>query len=145
MREHQDADVRKAAADLPSGDEPLVDGAEVLNDVVLNQVLLRFDADDERTSRVIEELQRGGEVRVLAIGAGVPVRGSETNSNMHIFFDTKPAVTAARSSTTAIAFTAGKVVVNNKMLTAAAATLTSGSTSIPVRTAAAASESTIAA
>ena len=38
-----------------------VDGAEVLNDVVLNQVLLRFDGDDERTSRVIEELQRGGE------------------------------------------------------------------------------------
>jgi glutamate/tyrosine decarboxylase-like PLP-dependent enzyme len=39
-----------------------VDGAEVLNDVVLNQVLLRFDADDERTDRVIDELQRGGEV-----------------------------------------------------------------------------------
>ena len=38
-----------------------VDGAEVLNDVMLNQVLLRFDGDDERTSRVIEELQRGGE------------------------------------------------------------------------------------
>ena len=38
-----------------------VEGAEVLNDVVLNQVLLRFDADDERTARVIEELQRGGE------------------------------------------------------------------------------------
>jgi glutamate/tyrosine decarboxylase-like PLP-dependent enzyme len=38
-----------------------LDGAEVLNDVVLNQVLLRFDGDDERTSRVIEELQRGGE------------------------------------------------------------------------------------
>jgi glutamate/tyrosine decarboxylase-like PLP-dependent enzyme len=38
-----------------------VDGAEVLNDVVLNQVLLRFDSEDERTSRVIEELQRGGE------------------------------------------------------------------------------------
>ena len=36
-------------------------GAEVLNDVVLNQVLLRFDGDDERTSRVIEEVQRGGE------------------------------------------------------------------------------------
>ena len=28
-----------------------VDGAEVLNDVVLNQVLLRFDDDDERTAR----------------------------------------------------------------------------------------------
>src|SRR5829696_5915907 len=38
-----------------------VDGAEVLNDVVLNQVLLRFDEDDERTARVIEELQRSGE------------------------------------------------------------------------------------
>jgi hypothetical protein len=38
-----------------------VEGAEVLNDVVLNQVLLRFDGDDERTSRVIEELVRGGE------------------------------------------------------------------------------------
>ncbi len=34
-----------------------VEGAEVLNDVVLNQVLLRFDGDDERTARVIEELQ----------------------------------------------------------------------------------------
>jgi glutamate/tyrosine decarboxylase-like PLP-dependent enzyme len=38
-----------------------VEGAEVLNDVVLNQVLLRFDGDDERTSRVVEELVRGGE------------------------------------------------------------------------------------
>ena len=38
-----------------------VEGAEVLNDVVLNQVLLRFDGDDERTTRVIEELQRSGE------------------------------------------------------------------------------------
>ena len=38
-----------------------VEGAEVLNDVVLNQVLLRFDGDDERTARVIEEVQRGGE------------------------------------------------------------------------------------
>jgi glutamate/tyrosine decarboxylase-like PLP-dependent enzyme len=38
-----------------------LDGAEVLNDVVLNQVLLRFDGDDERTARVIEELQAGGE------------------------------------------------------------------------------------
>jgi glutamate/tyrosine decarboxylase-like PLP-dependent enzyme len=38
-----------------------VEGAEVINDVVLNQVLLRFDDDDERTARVIEELQRGGE------------------------------------------------------------------------------------
>src|SRR5215211_3384850 len=38
-----------------------VEGAEVLNDIVLNQVLLRFDEDDERTARVIEELQRSGE------------------------------------------------------------------------------------
>src|ERR1044072_3406002 len=38
-----------------------LEGAEVLNDVVLNQVLLRFDGDDERTARVIEELQGGGE------------------------------------------------------------------------------------
>ncbi len=38
-----------------------IEGAEVLNDVVLNQVLLRFDGDDERTARVIEELQRSGE------------------------------------------------------------------------------------
>ena len=28
---------------------------------MLNQVLLRFDEDDERTARVIEELQRSGE------------------------------------------------------------------------------------
>ena len=38
-----------------------VEGAEVLNDVVLNQVLLRFDGDDERTQRVIEETVRSGE------------------------------------------------------------------------------------
>ena len=38
-----------------------VEGAEVLNDVVLNQVLLRFEGDDGLTARVIEELQRGGE------------------------------------------------------------------------------------
>jgi glutamate/tyrosine decarboxylase-like PLP-dependent enzyme len=34
--------------------------AEVLNDVVLNQVLLRFE-DDATTHRVVEEIQRGGE------------------------------------------------------------------------------------
>jgi glutamate/tyrosine decarboxylase-like PLP-dependent enzyme len=34
--------------------------AEVLNDVVLNQVLLRFD-DDATTQKVVEEIQRGGE------------------------------------------------------------------------------------
>jgi len=38
-----------------------VEGAEVLNDVVLNQVLLRFDGDDACTARVIDELQRSGE------------------------------------------------------------------------------------
>jgi glutamate/tyrosine decarboxylase-like PLP-dependent enzyme len=38
-----------------------VEGAEVLNEVVLNQVLLRFDGDDDRTRRVIEETVRGGE------------------------------------------------------------------------------------
>src|SRR5919107_6266846 len=38
-----------------------VEGAEVLNDVVLNQVLLRFDGDDERTRGVIEETVRSGE------------------------------------------------------------------------------------
>jgi glutamate/tyrosine decarboxylase-like PLP-dependent enzyme len=38
-----------------------LDGAEVLNEVVLNQVLLRFDGDDERTRRVIEETVRSGE------------------------------------------------------------------------------------
>ncbi|MGH2968712.1 MAG: pyridoxal phosphate-dependent decarboxylase family protein, partial [Solirubrobacteraceae bacterium] len=38
-----------------------VPGVAVLNDVVLNQVLLRFDDDDAVTAEVIEELQRGGE------------------------------------------------------------------------------------
>ena len=38
-----------------------VPGAEVLNDVVLNQVLVRFGDDDERTRAVIAEVQRGGE------------------------------------------------------------------------------------
>jgi glutamate/tyrosine decarboxylase-like PLP-dependent enzyme len=37
------------------------DGVEVLNDVVLNQVLLRFDDDDEATRRVVDAVQRGGE------------------------------------------------------------------------------------
>jgi glutamate/tyrosine decarboxylase-like PLP-dependent enzyme len=36
------------------------DGVELLNDVVLNQVLVRFGADDDVTSAVIEELQREG-------------------------------------------------------------------------------------
>jgi glutamate/tyrosine decarboxylase-like PLP-dependent enzyme len=35
-------------------------GIEVLNDVVLNQVLVRFEDDDETTRRVIENVQRDG-------------------------------------------------------------------------------------
>ena len=35
-------------------------GCEILNDVVLNQVLLRF-ADDETTRAVLESVQRSGE------------------------------------------------------------------------------------
>jgi glutamate/tyrosine decarboxylase-like PLP-dependent enzyme len=37
-----------------------VGGAEVVNDVVLNQVLVRF-GDDDRTRRVVEAVQRSGE------------------------------------------------------------------------------------
>ncbi len=44
---------RRFAAGLEAG------GAEVVNDVVLNQVLVGF-GDDERTDRVIEEVQRDG-------------------------------------------------------------------------------------
>ena len=36
------------------------DGVEVLNDVVLNQVLVRFDDDDEITDGVIDRVQRDG-------------------------------------------------------------------------------------
>jgi glutamate/tyrosine decarboxylase-like PLP-dependent enzyme len=36
------------------------DGVEVLNDVVLNQVVVRFDDDDETTERVIDRVQRDG-------------------------------------------------------------------------------------
>jgi glutamate/tyrosine decarboxylase-like PLP-dependent enzyme len=36
------------------------DGVEVLNDVVLNQVLVRFHADDSHTRAVIERVQREG-------------------------------------------------------------------------------------
>jgi glutamate/tyrosine decarboxylase-like PLP-dependent enzyme len=36
------------------------DGVEVLNDVVLNQVLVRFDDDDQTTNAVIERAQRDG-------------------------------------------------------------------------------------
>jgi glutamate/tyrosine decarboxylase-like PLP-dependent enzyme len=38
-----------------------LDGAAVLNEVVLNQVLVRFDDDDATTRAVIEEVQREGE------------------------------------------------------------------------------------
>jgi glutamate/tyrosine decarboxylase-like PLP-dependent enzyme len=41
-------------------------GAAVLNDVVLNQVLLRFDDDDARTADVVAEVQRSGEAWVGA-------------------------------------------------------------------------------
>jgi glutamate/tyrosine decarboxylase-like PLP-dependent enzyme len=36
------------------------DGVEVLNDVVLNQVLVRFDDDDEVTKEVIDQVQEDG-------------------------------------------------------------------------------------
>jgi glutamate/tyrosine decarboxylase-like PLP-dependent enzyme len=36
------------------------DDVEILNDVVLNQVLVRFGDDDERTNAVIERIQRDG-------------------------------------------------------------------------------------
>ena len=36
------------------------DGVEVLNDVVLNQVLVRFDDDDQVTNTVIERIQKDG-------------------------------------------------------------------------------------
>jgi glutamate/tyrosine decarboxylase-like PLP-dependent enzyme len=36
------------------------DGVEVLNDVVLNQVLVRFDDDDQTTNAVIERTQQDG-------------------------------------------------------------------------------------
>jgi len=38
-----------------------LDGAAVLNEVVLNQVLVRFDDDDEVTRSVVAAVQRGGE------------------------------------------------------------------------------------
>ena len=38
-----------------------VEGAEVLNDVVLNQVLVRFETD-ERTDAIVERIQSGGRV-----------------------------------------------------------------------------------
>ena len=38
-----------------------LDGAAVLNDVVLNQVLVRFGDDDAVTRAVVEDVQREGE------------------------------------------------------------------------------------
>jgi glutamate/tyrosine decarboxylase-like PLP-dependent enzyme len=38
-----------------------VEGVTVVNDVVLNQVLVRFGDDDGETDRVIEVVQRSGE------------------------------------------------------------------------------------
>jgi len=38
-----------------------LDGAAVLNDVVINQVLVRFGDDDATTQRVIADVQQGGE------------------------------------------------------------------------------------
>jgi glutamate/tyrosine decarboxylase-like PLP-dependent enzyme len=46
---------RRFAAGLDTAD-----GVEVVNDVVLNQLLVRF-GDDERTARVIESVQRSGQ------------------------------------------------------------------------------------
>jgi glutamate/tyrosine decarboxylase-like PLP-dependent enzyme len=37
------------------------DGVEVVNDVVLNQVLVRFGEDGSETDRVVEAVQRSGE------------------------------------------------------------------------------------
>ena len=48
------------AARLAAAMERL-DGATVLNDVVLNQVLVRFDDDDAVTTAVVEGVQRSGE------------------------------------------------------------------------------------
>jgi glutamate/tyrosine decarboxylase-like PLP-dependent enzyme len=47
---------RRAAAGLET-----LSGVEIINDVVLNQVLVRFDDDDETTRAVIAEVQRSGE------------------------------------------------------------------------------------
>jgi glutamate/tyrosine decarboxylase-like PLP-dependent enzyme len=47
------------------------DGVEVLNDVVLNQVLVRFDDDDDVTRAVIEHIQQDG----TAFLAGTTWRG----------------------------------------------------------------------
>jgi glutamate/tyrosine decarboxylase-like PLP-dependent enzyme len=49
------AHARSLAADLAE-----IDGCEIVNDVVLNQVLLRFE-NDERTREVVTAVQRSGE------------------------------------------------------------------------------------
>jgi glutamate/tyrosine decarboxylase-like PLP-dependent enzyme len=49
------AHARRFAAELAE-----LPGAEVLNEVVLNQVLLRFDGD-ERTAAVLQAVQESGE------------------------------------------------------------------------------------
>jgi glutamate/tyrosine decarboxylase-like PLP-dependent enzyme len=47
---------RRFAAGLAAGE-----GVRIVNDVVLNQVLVRFADDDDETDRVIDVVQRGGE------------------------------------------------------------------------------------
>ena len=55
------ADSSSATARWRAASPTALDGVEILNDVVLNQVLLRFDDDDATTRAVVEEVQRGGE------------------------------------------------------------------------------------
>jgi glutamate/tyrosine decarboxylase-like PLP-dependent enzyme len=47
---------RRFASELDS-----VEGIEIGNDVVLNQVLVRFGRDDAETDRVVDAVQRSGE------------------------------------------------------------------------------------
>jgi glutamate/tyrosine decarboxylase-like PLP-dependent enzyme len=58
-----------------------VPGAEVLNDVVLNQVLVRFGDSDEVTRAVVEEVQRSGEawLGTTVWGGRVAARVSVSN------------------------------------------------------------------
>ncbi|HLM36547.1 MAG TPA: pyridoxal-dependent decarboxylase [Gaiellaceae bacterium] len=57
-----------------------VEGAEVLNDVVLNQVLVRFDSD-ERTDEVLARVQAGGRIWVggTTWAGGKAIRVSVSN------------------------------------------------------------------
>src|SRR3954451_20932746 len=61
-----------------------VDGVEVLNDVVLNQVAVRFGDDDELTGAVIERVQQdgtcwlGGSTVLGKAGMGVSIVGWQT-------------------------------------------------------------------